>query len=663
MEDKPPGTRRIRRRGVLAGLAGVGVAATGLLPSRARGESETALLGDFESGLDGWRTVGESLLDTVSAAEYPGAVTRGRRGLQVTAAGDLLPTIWNEQRVRSADFAGHPYFVADVTPGLFAGTDSPLTFELRYVHGDVPLEATVGEVGLGALPGVHESEAITVPPLAPSRLYWDMSDLPDAALSNPRRLEVLWYPADAAPEASDGSLDVDLGGLLSGVDSLGSVVFDDLRLSDRVETVSTARLSNAWRDLQLEHGAYLETVVASRTASREEGAFVFADGASVPYAFEVLGEGSFRYEVDGEVVASGGGVVADTSAGSGGSGGTGGDDVRRPTRPSTAGRNEASAAVLTYIPGTSENTGEGGDEYDSAMPDVSDHVDNAFHADNRTSLESTLAEATELDKRLAEYPDRLFPHYRVRNGVSVSFSSPDGERIDGAVTVSAGEESALSPVTLEGEAGEGGDNPYRANLDSIHGGEEYKAPLAREHHVSHATFEVEGVEGVRASTIYGGVDSYIAEYVDAIAESGLGWLDATPAGAPAAYVLDHLLALPAFYSFLEVTLLADGTRVARVWDAGQYPRHALYLDGGLLGESDFDLGEEWWKNEQMNAFFARWGTESKLALHPYKSPHLAYEKLFGAGGGPHPVLLGGEDGETLTVEDVVGATPTPHFPF
>lgn len=300
MVEEPWPATDVGRRDVLAGVVGVGAASAGIVPVPVKAASDAVLLGDFETGLDSWRATGDSLLETVPAAAHPGTVTRGDRGLEVTVTGDLLPTIRNEERVRRSDFAHHPYFVADVTPGRVVGTESDVTFKLRYYGGDDAVLETGDGYDLSGLTGVYESEETTVPPLVPSGITWDMSGLPDDALSNPKRLEVVWFPTDYPP-----SLDID--SLVGDVDYHGWAVFDNVRLSDGVGELSVARLQDVWRDLQLAHGAYLETDVTEGHEAYEEGEFLFADGAGVPYAFEVLGGGRYRYTIDGVALRLGGG--------------------------------------------------------------------------------------------------------------------------------------------------------------------------------------------------------------------------------------------------------------------------------------------------------------------------------------------------------------------
>jgi hypothetical protein len=148
-------------------LKGFGLTAVGLsvgpIPVSAQTSSDTVVLGDFESGLDGWKTNGGNRLSRVSVEDRPAAVTSGEYALDVTVTGDPYPMIENKSRVKRADFVGHPYLVADVAPSQVSDTASEVTFQFRYHHNAAPAKGGEGSSGKGKKPAlVEESEPVIV---------------------------------------------------------------------------------------------------------------------------------------------------------------------------------------------------------------------------------------------------------------------------------------------------------------------------------------------------------------------------------------------------------------------------------------------------------------------------------------------------------------------
>ncbi|AEH39121.1 hypothetical protein [Halopiger xanaduensis] len=166
------------------------------------------------------------------------------------------------------DPSTHPYFVADVTPGRIAGTDSPLEFRFRLVNRLDDWLTT---------DPIAESDPVSVPQAMPGRVYWDVSDVDAGLLDAMPRLEITWSVAD---RGSGSSTEIDT--------RRGGIVFDAIRATNSVGAVGRARLAATMRDLQFEHGVYVRTTVTAETEAREEGEFVFADGATEPYRFETL---------------------------------------------------------------------------------------------------------------------------------------------------------------------------------------------------------------------------------------------------------------------------------------------------------------------------------------------------------------------------------------
>ena len=287
---------RLSRRGVLSSFAGTGVAATfGAIASRhaatdvaATGLIDEVPLGTFESTLDDWRTDDDIALSRVSRHDRPLVVSEGEYALDVAVDGDPAPTI--SRPITGLDLSAHPYFVADVVPGRVDGTDAPVAFRFRLYRPTGVLDAwTTGEP-------VAESGPVTVPQATPGRIYWDASDVETDLLDVVSRLEIGWYPADRDPDSSDEAFAY-----------RGGVVFDAVRATASVDPVGSARLSATMRDLQFDHGTYVRTEVTDEFDAGEAGTFVFTDGATEPYRFEVLAADRFLLAVADTEIRFGGG--------------------------------------------------------------------------------------------------------------------------------------------------------------------------------------------------------------------------------------------------------------------------------------------------------------------------------------------------------------------
>lgn len=282
----PKGERRTRRS-VLKGIGAASLAtlASGPVPTATGAESgsgDRTVLGDFESGLDGWTAGSGVTLDRVPRSERPVAVSSGEYGLYATVSGTQAPAIANERRVREADLADRPYVFATVTAGQVADTESDVTVRFRLYHSD----------------GVSESEPTTVRPHVPSVLTWDASSVDATALANATRLELVWYATDRPP--------AEYGGESDGFDYRGSVVFDDVHLDGDRGRAETVRIADHWDRLEFSLGAYRDTEVVVDADGLETGAFAFESGARVPYTVETLSDGGVQYVLDGVTYLLGG---------------------------------------------------------------------------------------------------------------------------------------------------------------------------------------------------------------------------------------------------------------------------------------------------------------------------------------------------------------------
>ncbi|SFS02395.1 Tat (twin-arginine translocation) pathway signal sequence [Halomicrobium zhouii] len=284
MEGTWGSTGSATRRNVLKGIGATTAAALagGAVPASGAAETsdDAVTLGDFESGLAGWRGVGETTLDRVAKSERPAAVTSGDHALAATTD-RTAGRIENEERVRNADLVANPSLFATVTPGRIPGSDVAISVRFRLHYVDDGL--------FGDDTGVVESDAQTVRPHAPAVVSWDLRELAETTRADATKLEIDWSPA--TDSASD-SLDSDAG-------EAWTVVVDDVHLTDDGDRIRRLRLGEHFERLQFALGAYRSTEVHLRTEHLESGEFVFASGSSVPYTVETLTDDGVEFVLDG----------------------------------------------------------------------------------------------------------------------------------------------------------------------------------------------------------------------------------------------------------------------------------------------------------------------------------------------------------------------------
>lgn len=260
-----------------------------LIPVAAQG-GHIVSLGDFETGTDGWQ--GEDLvsIERVRDVDRPGTVVNSATALRFDVDGATAAAITNEQRARDADWVGHPYLTATVTPGTLAGTDAPVHAHFRLVHDGTDTgrgrssssgsraraHTGRGRAGRSRYASLT-SETFSVPQGQPVRLYWDLSDVDERVRNSVVRLELVCERADqpstAGPYGRGGGL-------------RGSITLDDVALSDSPDVIAAAKLQTHWQQLLGNYGDHVETVPEVKKTSLESGRFVFDDG-EVPYEFEI----------------------------------------------------------------------------------------------------------------------------------------------------------------------------------------------------------------------------------------------------------------------------------------------------------------------------------------------------------------------------------------
>lgn len=277
-------------------LLSQGAAARSNQSRRAAPDGEGTTLGDFESGLDGWRTTGRNELEQVENDDVPAGVVRGAHALSVSVNGDMYPMIENKKRVKGADFLENPYLQVHVLARV-EETDSDIVFQFRLRHtqsGGNRSGKSDSKSQRRKSVTVVESDRQTVPQLTPRWLEWDMTDLPDQALKTANRLEIVWYVEDHEPSGNHR------GRNEGDFEYHGQVVFDDVRIMESPPRTESQRERDAKRDLHREHGMIVKRTFEERTATSERGVFVFSDGTEVPYEYEILDNGKSRYTLDGE---------------------------------------------------------------------------------------------------------------------------------------------------------------------------------------------------------------------------------------------------------------------------------------------------------------------------------------------------------------------------
>ncbi|MFB6189288.1 MAG: hypothetical protein ABEI57_05345 [Halapricum sp.] len=272
-----------------------------LIPVAAQG-GDVVELGDFEAGLDGWNPGEYVTLARVRDTARPGVVSNGSAVLRLDSDGALAPTITNEQRVRDADWLGHPFLTATIVPDELAGTDAPIHARLRLVHanGRTGRGARVGsrshsgdrarprrERGTDRRHATLTSETFSAPQGQPVRLYWDLRNVDERVRNSVVRLDVCFERADQS--AADGPF-----GHATAAGVRGSIFVDDVTLSDSPDVVAAAKLQTHWQRLLAARGSHVETVTEVKNSSVESGRFVF-EYDEVRYDFVIDADGTHHF--------------------------------------------------------------------------------------------------------------------------------------------------------------------------------------------------------------------------------------------------------------------------------------------------------------------------------------------------------------------------------
>lgn len=254
-----------------------------------------------------------------------------------------------------------------------------------------------------------------------------------------------------------------------------------------------------------------------------------------------------------------------------------------------------------------------------------------------------------------EFLDDAFKKYRFMNRIQVSFDTINdvirGTVVDpNSIEITFNEDATVDDehVEFSGESEsytvlvdpDEGDvvDPEDAEINTLlgHGWFENVDELRergtrRPRYYSYDVVEVDGVEAVRVATISGAYAGFSRRIAD-LGKDGPSffgtmweWEGLPRALADVAWLQmpkklhdlsDSLAAVPDIYSFLEVFVLTDGRRFARVWDASPFPGVALYVDGTRRWIRPVDYNPRERINLQMSTFFS----DAAAQLAPYHAP-------------------------------------------
>ena len=300
----------LKTLGTTGSAAALGTGVTGGSVA-ARTESSNRL-GSFDSSLDDWKTNGGNTLKRVSKNNFGAVVTSGDHAMGVGIDGDPYPMVWRND-LGPVDFASNPYFVAEVYATTL-DNDADVVFDLRLHYnpkgpgnGNENRGKEAGKGGKRGTdnspvgkPRVVSSDPITVPQNTPQHLTWDMRDLPDETLTNARRFEIAWHPANHEPRKGPN-------GRGPGYDYQGAVFLDSIRLESSQDVLASQRLTGTLSALEREYGSFKRVVTESADGGVETGYVEFLSGATVDYTFEILSDEQYRYTIAGETFDIGGG--------------------------------------------------------------------------------------------------------------------------------------------------------------------------------------------------------------------------------------------------------------------------------------------------------------------------------------------------------------------
>lgn len=247
--------------------------------SQSAADGRTISIGDFEGSRDGWEAVGPHMTTFVDNATVPAAVITGEQALAVDIRGTPRVELRNDNQLVNVDLLSRPYIVATLVPAVRTETVQ-VQFRLR-----------------GGGPQAHSSTR-TYPAGLRNRIYWNLTDVPPKARSRATQLSIEISLSADERQPSPGD---------EGPPSRGFLFLDGVRVTDDPGLIGRIASRNALRDLTLERGIIAGFEPSARTETTEEGVIEFSRGASVPYAFRIVGDRQYEYTINGETFETGGG--------------------------------------------------------------------------------------------------------------------------------------------------------------------------------------------------------------------------------------------------------------------------------------------------------------------------------------------------------------------
>lgn len=267
--------------------SGIGLGAIKLLGS-VSASSDSLTFGDFEDGIDGWKTENQNTLSLVDNSEIISDLIIGSQALSGEVSGDPGTKIYKESNLESVDFRSHPYLFAYVIPSTVndggSRTELATDFEFRFYILNMEEDEVIA----------LKSEVQTVSPHSPQYISFDMSSVlaelystvDDESNLIPQRLEIFWEPS-----ADDNNL--------SSIDYSGEVIFDDIGATSVETDYSLRALTQTRAELMEAHGQLIHTHIETQSSTQEEGTLEFSDGFTVDYTIEELAPNRFEYTIPG----------------------------------------------------------------------------------------------------------------------------------------------------------------------------------------------------------------------------------------------------------------------------------------------------------------------------------------------------------------------------
>lgn len=370
----------------------------------------------------------------------------------------------------------------------------------------------------------------------------------------------------------------------------------------------------------------------------------------------------------------------------------------------------ASTDVLAFVGGKDENI----DDRNSAFPDTNPFLkgtpghlpidDTMFYGDGTGTLPENLADAKSLEKHV-DGLNGTYRKYRFKNSIWIDYDTTTDNKIkNDTIRVTVNSQKPKDTVAVA-DSTTGSTNSFKAPLNlflpdnpeppsytilasdwkeksekfaiAFDSQKRRAATYGRHVKAEKGVFQSPGggsIQGVRAATIWGSSNPYTRDLVGSIEfpNSFMDW--AFP---------DN----PIIYSWMELTLLADGTTYVRIPDASVFPKHVGYLrpsqsnqntkrdTSGLeyiLDKNANPTGDTYAVaiREDTNHVWKRFKQENNQGLVvPYKGSNSHYHanyKNVDSSLYDHPVMAYGEtsDGRELNRKEVLNKLPQePLFPM